>query len=120
MTLLSRSELKNTGRLTSRRLFFSHQAEGGCSVTSVIRRLHSNPRLSLNERNRELVLKNSVRRRVVPSGEFLLVRVFLAVVCLLRGGHGWLRFQVEEPHQSFQVLGHGSQVELLTHELDSA
>ena len=74
----------------------------------------------VRERQGELVLKNSVRRRVVPSGEFLLVRVFLAVVCLLRGGHRWLRFQVEEPHQSFQVLGHGSQVELLTHELDSA
>jgi len=43
-----------------------------------------------------------------PSGEFLPVRVFLAVVCFLRGCHRWLRSQVEEPHQSFQVLCHGS------------
>jgi hypothetical protein len=42
-----------------------------------------------------------------PSGEFLPVRVFLEVVCFLRGCHRWLRFHVEEPHQSFQVLCHG-------------
>jgi hypothetical protein len=53
-------------------------------------------------------VENSVRRRVFPSGEFLPVRIFLAVVCVLRGCHRWLRSHVEEPHQSFQVLCHGS------------
>jgi hypothetical protein len=43
-----------------------------------------------------------------PSGQFLPVRVFLAVVCFLRDCHRWLCSQVEEPHQSFQVLCHGS------------
>jgi hypothetical protein len=49
------------------------------------------------------VLKNSSKTRF-PSGEFLPVGVFLAVVCSLRGCHCWLRSHVEEPHQSFQVL----------------
>lgn len=43
-----------------------------------------------------------------PSGEFLPVRVFLAVVCFLRGCHRWLRSHVEEAHQSLQVPCHGS------------
>jgi hypothetical protein len=43
-----------------------------------------------------------------PQGEFLLVYVFLPAVCFLRGCHRWLRSLVEEPHQSFQVLCHGS------------
>jgi hypothetical protein len=73
-----------------------------------------------DECNGELVLKNSFVDAFSLPGEFLPVRVFLAVVCFLRGCHRWLRSPVEEPHQSFQVLCHSSQVELLTHELDSA
>src|SRR5215469_5667417 len=72
------------------------------------------------ERYQALVLKNSVRRCVFPQGSFFRVRVFLAVECFLRGCHRCLRSPIEEPHQSFQVLCHGSEVELLTHELDSA
>ena len=66
--------------------------------------------LSQNEyllQNRVGVEKFGSKTRF-PSGEFLLVRVFLAVVCFLRGCHRWLRAHVEEPHQSFQVLCHGS------------
>jgi hypothetical protein len=47
-------------------------------------------------------------KTVFPLGEFLLVCVFLPAVCFLRGCHRWLRSLVEEPHQSFQVLCHGS------------
>jgi hypothetical protein len=72
------------------------------------------------ERELSWVLKNSVLKTRFPSGEFPPVGVFLAVVCFLRGCHRWLHSPVEEPHQSFQVLCHGSQVELLPHELDSA
>ena len=63
------------------------------------------PRLLL--RNRVGVEKLGSKTRF-PSGEFLPVRVFLAVVCFLRDCHRWLRSHVEEPHQSFQVLCHGS------------
>src|SRR5215471_18694147 len=57
-------------------------------------------------------------KRCFLSGEFLSVRLF-AGLCCLRDSHRWLRSHVEEPHQSFQVLCHGSEVELLAHELDS-
>jgi hypothetical protein len=43
-----------------------------------------------------------------PSGKFLLVRVYLAVVCFLRDCDRWLRSHLEERTQSFQVLCHGS------------
>jgi len=61
----------------------------------------------------ELLVKNRVGVEKLgsetrfPSEGFLPVRVFLAVVCFLRGCHRWLHSHVEEPHQSFQVLCHG-------------
>lgn len=39
---------------------------------------------------------------------------------LLRACDLWSRFRAKEPHQSLQVLCHGSQVELFTYELESA
>jgi len=65
-----------------------------------------------------LALKNSVGGRGFPSGElhsglhFSCASLFLARLLLL------LRSHVEEPQQSFRVLG--SEAERLTHELDSA
>src|SRR5439155_12476712 len=56
-------------------------------------------------RNGELVLKNSLRRRVFPQGSFFRFVFSFGSGCL-RACHRWLRSHVEEPHQSFQVLCH--------------
>jgi Transposase DDE domain group 1 len=71
--------------------------------------LHKNcRRLVFDWRNIALVLKNSVRKCVFLQESSFPVRVFLAVLCFLRGCHCWLCSHVEEPHQSFQVLCRGS------------
>lgn len=66
----------------------------------------------------ELVLKNSVFESDSFSSGAYSLRSFLS--CCLRACGRWFRSQAEEPHQSFQILCHRRQVELLTHELDSA
>jgi hypothetical protein len=55
-----------------------------------------------------LVLKNYVLGRVFPLAGVSSGSCFLAEVGFLRDCHRGLRSYVEEPHQSFQVLCHGS------------
>jgi hypothetical protein len=59
-------------------------------------------RLTLNPVGVE---KLGLRTRFFSQGSFFRF-VFSCCSCLLRGCHRWLRSQVEEPHQSFQVLCH--------------